>query len=944
MGNLDSKLSPYYAIEDENNSSSTNSKLLEELFQNNSSFNSNLWTVKKANFNENKNSILFEFNYSKHSSEVKKVSTKHLNLALNQIKKLKVLRHPNIVKYLYSEEPQNMNHGHFKCLLITESIRPLNSIINVLSKEQILSGVFGITSGFAFLHEKAFISHNNINESCIYLNTKQVWKINDFELALNFADLNRENLKSIYEFKSKSAITPEEELEVLMDSGNTIKNSKFDMDLIYKQHPHSIDSYAWAMLVFNLLTTASKETNTSNKNGALQSQSATHGKQNSLFYSLEHKESTNSIANIIENEENEDKYCLDELEKFLNKDPAQRPTLNYALNLSLFDLYNNSSSNSMNSSYNEYVQNEENSSQFDLFKIDDLNKLEENWPKLLAYLRVVTQNESGSLSFSPKQMSHSSSNGQLKKSSRDSVLNERLIDFLLSPFMFFSGKVRKYIFPSVFIPREELHNRNNYDYLKLFVLSNTKQVKQQAASNQKEDTDENDVDSSMLEPFIKLDKYKALVLPRIINLFSMHSTQIRLALLEYFPFYITLVNDLDTLKYEILPELLLGLKDRNDELVSLTFCCLSMMVQLLGSETVVGQPTSSKSKQKGQPKTKYFSDNIPKTILHQHSNGHNFNNNKLKPESRSSLSSANKPRLLLNNERNLLNLTASFDEDILNMMNANDETMIKGDKIFSDSMIALHDENGSTNDLSSIISKNEIKSNLNMQNGGAMIQGQNMNGDENNFDQDQNDDEDWSNDFGWNQQESLSSNSILTNKIVDTKTTSLANDSLNNRLTIEKDDKASLVSLAGSEIFDKSQTTNGSISYSSSIGRDMRNQVLTNFKNSQTNDADMFSQYDIKNLTINVKKTVRDPSDDLIENFLNEITPKIEKKSSDLELTSSVKHTNSIGSGNTNGSLSNKNNIEMNVLSENRLVVEQSASNGDLVNKWDCDEISDLEE
>ena len=57
-----------------------------------------------------------------------------------------------------------------------------------------------------------------------------------------------------------------------------------------------------------------------------------------------------------------------------------------------------------------------------------------------------------------------------------------------------------------------------------------------------------------LEPFMDLDKYKAFVLPRIINLFSMHSTQIRLVLLEYFPFYITLVNDSDTLRYEILPE------------------------------------------------------------------------------------------------------------------------------------------------------------------------------------------------------------------------------------------------------------------------------------------------------------------------------------------------------------------------------------------------------
>jgi hypothetical protein len=86
MGNLDTKLTPYYAIVDENATTSTNSKSLEETFLSNSSFNSSLWSVKKANFNDNKNSILFEFNYAKNTNEAKKVSLKHINLALNQIK------------------------------------------------------------------------------------------------------------------------------------------------------------------------------------------------------------------------------------------------------------------------------------------------------------------------------------------------------------------------------------------------------------------------------------------------------------------------------------------------------------------------------------------------------------------------------------------------------------------------------------------------------------------------------------------------------------------------------------------------------------------------------------------------------------------------------------------------------------------------------------------
>lgn len=91
MGNLETKLTPYYSIVDENesqggggNTLSANAKSIEEAFQSQQA--DSLWTVKKASFNGNKNSILFEFNYGKFSHESKKVPAKHLNLAINHIK------------------------------------------------------------------------------------------------------------------------------------------------------------------------------------------------------------------------------------------------------------------------------------------------------------------------------------------------------------------------------------------------------------------------------------------------------------------------------------------------------------------------------------------------------------------------------------------------------------------------------------------------------------------------------------------------------------------------------------------------------------------------------------------------------------------------------------------------------------------------------------------
>jgi hypothetical protein len=71
---------------------------------------------------------------------------------------LKRLRHPNIVKYFYSEEPQALStHTNTKLLLITEGVRPLvgvGAVLDELSKEQIISGLYGITNAVLFLHER----------------------------------------------------------------------------------------------------------------------------------------------------------------------------------------------------------------------------------------------------------------------------------------------------------------------------------------------------------------------------------------------------------------------------------------------------------------------------------------------------------------------------------------------------------------------------------------------------------------------------------------------------------------------------------------------------------------------------------------------------------------------------------------------------------------------
>jgi len=64
-------------------------------------------------------------------------------------------------------------------------------------------------------------------------------------------------------------------------------------------------------------------------------------------------------------------------------------------------------------------------------------------------------------------------------------------------------------------------------------------------------------------------------------------------------------------KFELLPELLVGLKDKNDDLVALTFSCLSVMVKLIGGQQVVGNNSNNKAIERRT----IFSDNLPKRQL-----------------------------------------------------------------------------------------------------------------------------------------------------------------------------------------------------------------------------------------------------------------------------------------------------------------------------------------
>ncbi|VIO90035.1 105-kDa kinase-like protein, putative [Brugia malayi] len=104
-----------------------------------------------------------------------------------QARKLKTLRHPNVLAYLDSVE---MNGTFY---LITEACVPLKTYIteNKLTDKQkdfvVSWGLFQLLSCLKFLHQEAELSHENIRYS-VYVTESGDWKLGGFEKSTVFSN------------------------------------------------------------------------------------------------------------------------------------------------------------------------------------------------------------------------------------------------------------------------------------------------------------------------------------------------------------------------------------------------------------------------------------------------------------------------------------------------------------------------------------------------------------------------------------------------------------------------------------------------------------------------------------------------------------------------------------------------------------------------------------
>ncbi|XP_031569529.1 protein-associating with the carboxyl-terminal domain of ezrin-like [Actinia tenebrosa] len=104
-------------------------------------------------------------------------------------------------------------------------------------------------------------------------------------------------------------------------------------------------------------------------------------------------------------------------------------------------------------------------------------------------------------------------------------------------------------------------------------------------------------------PVLPLDLFRQYCTPILKKLWVIKDLHIRIMLLKFFPLF-SKAFEVEDLEKVVLPQILIGLRDTNDSLVSATFYALATLVPILGGEVVVG----------GE-RQKYFIEGRPKFSL-----------------------------------------------------------------------------------------------------------------------------------------------------------------------------------------------------------------------------------------------------------------------------------------------------------------------------------------
>ncbi|KAH9962010.1 hypothetical protein BGW80DRAFT_1438713 [Lactifluus volemus] len=189
---------------------------------------SSIWTLYDATKRDDGTLVsVFEFN----SQQKRNL----LPVAQNAVKKLRVTRHPDILKFMDAVEADGTIY------IMTERVKPLSSSWEVSSVKQdkqdwILWGLHRITNALSFINTSCNAAHGTVRISSIFLSATGEWKLGGFEL---FSDPTEPNA---------TVVTYAGDLNV----HRMPENERGGWAALKDGPIAAIDAYALALLIFNL--------------------------------------------------------------------------------------------------------------------------------------------------------------------------------------------------------------------------------------------------------------------------------------------------------------------------------------------------------------------------------------------------------------------------------------------------------------------------------------------------------------------------------------------------------------------------------------------------------------------------------------------------------------------------------------------------------------------
>ncbi|KAM0950562.1 putative protein kinase SCY1-SCYL1 family [Dioscorea sansibarensis] len=175
----------------------------------------------------------------------------HLSAGRNCVKRLRTVRHPNILSYLHSTETEAFDGSSTKITIyiVTEPVMPLSVKIKELKlegtqrDEYYAWGLHQISKAVSFLNNDCKLVHSNVCLASVVVTQTLDWKLHAFDVLSEF-DQNNEASNS-----------PMLQFEWLVGSQyKPMELAKSDWAAIRKSPPWAIDSWGLGCLIYELFT------------------------------------------------------------------------------------------------------------------------------------------------------------------------------------------------------------------------------------------------------------------------------------------------------------------------------------------------------------------------------------------------------------------------------------------------------------------------------------------------------------------------------------------------------------------------------------------------------------------------------------------------------------------------------------------------------------------